>query len=255
VASDEKINTKGEDPERGEGGGEKNKTGSRDIRSFLVAAQTTTPKRQRDQWVDSPGSEDQTAKRVPKNTQRRGDYESIEDEERQQKEMEEYDITQEEEWQKKLRRALTEEDGLTLEQAMRVMKRVMHTFKEKVADEAKRAAMSVHKEEVEVKKCRSSIFMHNADKWVQGDPLTQGYSLAERVTSLVQRLCTHMVTVVDCFAIGQWRGGQMPTSIYITFGSPQQKGTFFRVLAHNIQVWRAASIPRAEGNILQGCIP
>jgi hypothetical protein len=234
VASGEKINTMGEDAERGEGGGEKNKTSSQDIRSFLVAAQMATPKRQRDQWADSPESEDQTAKRMPNNTQMRGDDESMEDEERQQEEMEEYDISQEKEWQKKLRRALTEEDGLTPEQAVRVMKRVMHTFKEKVADEAKRAAMWVHKEEVEVKKCRSSILMHNVHKWVQGDPLTQGYSLAERVTSLVQRLCTHMVTVVDCFAIGQWRGGQMPTSVYITLGSPQQKGTFFGVLAHNI---------------------
>jgi hypothetical protein len=99
VASGEKINTTGEDPERGEGGGEKNNS-SQDIRSFLVAAQTATPKRQRDQWADSPGSEDQMAKRVPNNTQRRGDEESMEDEERQQEEMEEYNISQEEEWQK-----------------------------------------------------------------------------------------------------------------------------------------------------------
>jgi hypothetical protein len=77
--------------------------------------------------------------------------------------------------------------------------------------------------------------MHNADKWAQGDLVTQVYSLAKRVTSLVRRLCTQMVTVVDCFAIGQWRGGQMPTSVYITFGSRQQKSTFFRVLAHNIK--------------------
>ncbi len=62
------------------------------------------------------------------------------------------------------------------------MKRVMHTFKENVADKAKKAAGWVHKEGVEGKKCRSSILMHNADKWAQGDPMTQGYSLAERVT-------------------------------------------------------------------------
>ncbi len=36
------------------------------------------------------------AKRVPNNTQRRGDSESMEDEECQQEEMEEYDISQEE---------------------------------------------------------------------------------------------------------------------------------------------------------------
>jgi hypothetical protein len=70
--------------------------------------------------------------------------------------MEEYNINQEEEWQKKLRRALIKEDGLTPEQAMRVTKRVMHTFKETVTDEAKKAAVRVHKEEVEAKKCRSN---------------------------------------------------------------------------------------------------
>jgi hypothetical protein len=109
----------------------------------------------------------------------------------------------------------------------------MHTFKS-VADEAKKAEVRVHNEEVEAKKC-SSILMHNADKWAQGDPLTQVYSLAERVTSVVHRLLPHTVTVVDCFAIGQWREGQMPTSVYITFGSPQQKSTFFKVLAYNIK--------------------
>jgi hypothetical protein len=47
------------------------------------------------------------SKRVPNNTQRRGD-ESMEDKEHQQEEMEEY-INQKEEWQKKLMRAFMEE--------------------------------------------------------------------------------------------------------------------------------------------------
>ncbi len=52
------------------------------------------------------------------------------------------------------------------------MKRgVMHTFKEKVADEAKKAAVRVHRVEVEAKKCRSSILTQIADKWIQGDQL------------------------------------------------------------------------------------
>jgi hypothetical protein len=105
-----------------------------------------------------------------------------------------------------------------------------------MADEAKKVAVMVHTEKVEAKKSRSSIPMHNAEKWVYGDLLTQGYSLAERVTLLVQRLSIHTVTAVDCFAIGQWRGGQMPTSVYITFRSPQQKSTFFRALANNISM-------------------
>jgi hypothetical protein len=72
AASGGKINTTGEESQRGEGGGENNNSGSQDIRGFLVAAQMATPKRQRDQWAGSPGSEDQTSKRVPNNTQRRG---------------------------------------------------------------------------------------------------------------------------------------------------------------------------------------
>ncbi len=88
---------------------------------------------------------------MPNDTLRRGEEESMEEEEHQQEENEEYNINQEEEWQKKLRRALTKEDNLTPEQAMRVMKRVMHTFKERMTDGAKKAAVRVHKEEVEAK--------------------------------------------------------------------------------------------------------
>ncbi len=51
-----------------------------------------TPKRQRDQWADSPGSEDKTTKRVPNNTQRRGDEESMEDDKHEQEDMEEYNV-------------------------------------------------------------------------------------------------------------------------------------------------------------------
>jgi hypothetical protein len=72
VASGKKINSMGRIQRGGEGGEEKNKFGSQDIRSLLMAAQMAAPKRQRDQWADSPGSEDQMAKRVvTNNTQTR----------------------------------------------------------------------------------------------------------------------------------------------------------------------------------------
>jgi hypothetical protein len=44
-----------------------------------------------------------------------------------------------------------------------------------------------------------------------------------------------MVTVVDCFAMGQWRGGHMSTSVPQNLWSPQQESIFFGVLAYNIK--------------------
>jgi hypothetical protein len=41
-------------------------------------------------------------------------------------------------------------------------------------------ANKVVKDEQELGKCRRSILMHNADKWVAGDWNTQGHTLAER---------------------------------------------------------------------------
>ncbi len=114
--------------------------------------------------AEIPWSEDQTVKRVPNNTQRRGtrrawrmgsinrgdggthmyiDHGGVAEE------------AEEGPWRR---------DGLTPKQALRVMERVMHTFKEKAEDEAKKPAVRVHKEELEAKKCRSSLLMHNAYK-------------------------------------------------------------------------------------------
>ncbi len=83
---------------------------------------------------------------------------------------------------------------------------------------------------MEPAKCRTSILMHNADKWVAGDQLTQGYSLVERVTATVHRICGSMINVVDCFAVGGFQCGVLPSSVYLSFGSAQQKSTFFRIM-------------------------
>jgi hypothetical protein len=84
------------------------------------------------------------------------------------------------------------------------MQHIKKTFKDKVAEEAKRVAKKVFRDEVEAARCRRSNLMHNADKWVASDQITQGYSLAERVTAAVHRVCGGMINVVDCFAVGTW---------------------------------------------------
>ncbi len=94
-----------------------------------------------------------------------------------------------------------------------------------MAEEAKRVTKKVFRDEVEAAKCRRSILMHNADKWVAGDQITQGYSLAERVTAAVHRICGGMFNVVDAFVVGAWQEGRMPSSVYLSFGSAQQKST------------------------------
>jgi hypothetical protein len=59
----------------------------------------------------------------------------------------------------------------------------------------------VFKDKEEAAKCRS-ILMLNADKWVAADQLTQGYSLAEKVTAAVHRISANMINELDCFAVG-----------------------------------------------------
>ncbi len=87
------------------------------------------------------------------------------------------------------------------------------------------------KDEAEATKC-SSTLMHNADNAdnaVAGDQLMQGYSLAERVTIALHTICSNMINVVDCFAVGAWQPGIPRSSVYLSFGSAQQKSTFFKI--------------------------
>jgi hypothetical protein len=63
----------------------------------------------------------------------------------------------------------------------------------------------------------------------------RGNSLAERVTSAIHRIAGGMVMVMECFAIGAWQVGRTPTSVYLTFGSQQQKTAFSRIMANRIR--------------------
>ena len=201
------------------------------MKNFLTAAAATPPvKRGRDEWAASP-KPDQAAKR----TQQKEDEDDEDEEVVEMVELEEEEEIEEEGWQKKLRKTMMEAAGLTSEQAKICMQHIMKTFQERVGEEAKKAAKMVVKDEQELGKCRRSILMHNADKWVEGDINTQGYSLAERVTSAIHRISGGMVMVMDCFAIGAWQAGRTPSSVYLTFGSAQQKTTFFRIMANRIK--------------------
>jgi hypothetical protein len=68
-----------------------------------------------------------------------------------------------------------------------------------------------------------------------------GYSLAERVTAAVHRICGSMINVVNCFAVRAWQEGRMPSSVYLSFGSAQQKSAFFRIMANRIRLGNDAA--------------
>jgi hypothetical protein len=60
------------------------------------------------------------------------------------------------------------------------------TFKDRVAEEAKKVAKKVFRDKVVAAKCRKSVLMHNTDKWVARDQIMQGYSLAEQMIAAEQ---------------------------------------------------------------------
>jgi hypothetical protein len=169
----------------------------------------TPAKRVRDEWAASPRPE-QNAKRASQSEE--------EDNSVQLEDMEETEETKET-WQVQLKKTMMEAARLTPEQASICMKHIKKTFRERVAEEAKRIAKKVFKEEVEAAKCRRSILMYNVDKWMAGDQLMQGYSLAERVTAAIHGICGSMNNVVDCFAVRAWQPGVLPSSVYLSFGT------------------------------------
>ncbi len=203
---------------------------SRDLMKNFLSK--TPAKRGRDEWAASPRPE-QDAKRA---SQREEEDDSV-----QLEDMEEAEEEVEETCQTQLKKTMMEAAGLTPEQASICMKHIKKTFRERVAEEAKKIAKKVFKDEVEAAKCRRSILMHNADKWVAGDQLTQGYSLAERVTAAVHRIYGGMINVVDCFAVGAWQPGVLLSSVYLSFGSSQQKSTFCRIMANRIRFGNKAA--------------
>ena len=199
-----------------------NQANSQDIRNFLQAA-ATPAKRVRE--VDNTSPRDQQAAKKPAQNEE-------EDEE------EGGDIIE------AMRRKIMEKAGLSPQQVEAVMEVVIEGVKELLQKATKEVAASAAKEATkaaadaanrrwEADRCRRSILIHNADRWV-GDA-DNGYGLAENITAQIHRCMAHTVLVMDAFTIGQWVNNKPPSSVFVTFGSVAQKATFFRVLARCIQ--------------------
>ena len=85
--------------------------------------------------------------------------------------------------------------------------------------ETQRQAQQIFNDSTEARRCWKYILIHNADKWVQDDRQTEGFSLAERVTSAIHRSTHGMAMVIDAFDVGKGRDNTGPTSAFVTFGS------------------------------------
>jgi hypothetical protein len=109
-------------------------------------------------------------------------------------------------------------------------------------------AKEVFFKETELKKCKRSLLIHNMDKWVEADRETKGYGLADRATVAVHKLTCGMDTVQEAFPLGQWKMGQPPTLVHLTFESARQKICFFRVLANKMRT-AAAQLPWEESHV------
>jgi hypothetical protein len=57
----------------------------------------------------------------------------------------------------------------------------------------------------------------------------------QRVIATMHRMCGDMIKVVDCFAVSAWQAGRIPSSVFLSFGSLQQKSTFFKIMANRIR--------------------
>ncbi len=57
--------------------------------------------------------------------------------------------------------------------------------------------------------------------------------LSREGDTAIHRISGGMVMVMDCFAIGTCYVSRIPSLVYLTFMSAQQKTTFFRIMANN----------------------
>ena len=134
-------------------------------------------------------------------------------------------------WQQKLRTAISQEAGLTDTQTEKVMSIVIEAFKQRVVQEAKKAAAAYVSEEYDNRKSSKSVIIHRADQWVDNDNGPSYLNLAEKVTTAIHSLTGGAVTVIDAYALGRWDSPTPATAVLVTFGSRTQKTTFFKILA------------------------
>jgi hypothetical protein len=206
------------------------------MRSFLNNGERTTTKRNRGELSASPQLANK-AKRGPEVVRPPARQPSPPQGDQQQQEYQKWQI----ELYEKMR--AMGGDAIPPELYRGFLDLFTTTHEERVMAQAHAIAKEVFFKETELKKCRRSLLIHNVDKWVETDKETEGYGLADRATAAVHKLTCGMVTVQEAFPLGQWKMGQPPTSVYMTFGSARQKTCFFRVLANKMR----ATANRANG--------
>ena len=210
------------------------KKGDGDIRGFLQAA-AAPAKRGREEGDTSPRDQ-----QVAKKTAQEGE-EQLED-------MEDDAVFDLEDKLEAMRKKIMEKAGLSSEQVSVVMEVLTEGIKDILQSHIREAASAATKDATkaateaaredanryrEADRCKRSIIMHNADRWVGN--VNNGYGLAENITAQIHRCMAHTVLVLDAFTIGQWVENKPPSSVFVTFGSVAQKATFFKVLARTIQ--------------------
>jgi hypothetical protein len=209
------------------------------MRSFLNTGEKSTTKRTREEWSASPQLANK-AKKAAEVYRPPAQRSSQQRPQQQQQEQEQGDQQGQEyqAWQIELYNKMKAMggDAIPAELYKGFLDLFTATHEERVMIQAHSIAKEVFHRESELKKCRRSLLIHNVDKWVENDKETEGYSLADRATAAVHKMTGGMVTVQEAFPLGQWKMGQAPTSVYMTFGSARQKTCFFRVLANKMRV-------------------
>jgi hypothetical protein len=73
--------------------------------------------------------------------------------------------------------------------------------------------------------------------------LTNGYwvirspwgTVWQRVIAAMHRICGDMIEVFDCLAVSERQARRIPSSVFLSFSSVQQKSTFFKIMANRIR--------------------
>ena len=100
-------------------------------------------------------------------------------------------------------------------------------------------AADTYKKEKELDKCARSVLIHNADKLVSAmefeDNLGINYSLEDRVTKTLHKMCKSIISVMDVYTVGKGTQEKGPTSVCVVLGSARKRSVVFRFLAAHMR--------------------
>ena len=137
----------------------------------------------------------------------------------------------EESWQQVMRENIIKEVGLNADQADRIMKIVVESFKVQVVREAKKVALKTVQDDCELRKSANSIIIHRVDQWINEEFCPPELNSAVKTTMAFHQMTRGAAAILDAFVLGWWDGQAPPTAVLVTFGSCSQKTTFFKMLA------------------------